>query len=131
MKPASELFIPGQLWQRVAAVFLVPLAFWRFAQWWMHDGSLWLTVVCGILAFVFFALSIPPFYAAWLRFGEKLNRVVMTVIFGVIYFLSLPFLMVFVVPKNRLRTRKADQIESFWEEQSERNDEIREMMRMG
>ena len=131
MNAPSNLFVPGKLWQRIMAAILTPLALWRGVQWWAHDGSFWLAVVCGILAFMFVALSIPPFYAAWMRFGEKLNLMVMTLIFGSIYLFFLPFLMIFVVPKNRLRTRNADQIKSFWEEQTEKNDEIQEMMRMG
>ena len=131
MRMPSDLFEPGKLWQRIMATLLVPLAIWRISEWWSRGGSFWIAVVCAIAAFVFFALSIPPFYAAWLRFGEKLNRVMMTLIFGAVYFLFLPFLMVFVVPKNRLRTRKTKEIESFWEEQTERNDSIQEMMRMG
>ncbi len=128
---SSEMFAPGQLWQRILAIPLVLLALWRGSEWWFHEGSIWLVALCGILAFMFVALSIPPFYAAWLRFGEKLNRIVMVVIFGAVYFLFLPLLMVFVVPKNRLRTRKPDEIDSFWEAQTERNDDIQEMMRMG
>ncbi len=127
----SNLFEPGQLWHRAMAVVLFPVALWRMSESWSHDGSVWLAVVSGIAAFVFFALSIPPFYSAWLRFGERLNGLVMTVIFGAIYLLFLPFLLIFVVPKNRLRTRKADECETFWEEQTDRNDEIEEMMRMG
>lgn len=131
MNAPSDLFTPGQLWQRIMATLLVPLSLWRAFEWWSHDGPLWLVVVCGISAFIFVALSIPPFYAAWMRFGEEMNRVVMIAIFGVIYILLLPFLLIFVVPKNRLKTRAPSKITSFWEKQTERNDEIREMMRMG
>lgn len=113
------------------ALVLIPFAGWRIVVWWSHDGSFWLAVASGIAAFIFFALSIPPFYAAWLRFGERLNRIMMTVIFGAIYFLFLPFLLVFVVPKNKLRTRKTKEIESFWEEHTDNNDTIQDMMRMG
>ena len=127
----NDLFAPGRLWQRLMALVLIPLAGWRIVVWWSHDGSFWLAVASGIAAFIFFALSIPPFYAAWLRFGERLNRIMMTVIFGAIYFLFLPFLLVFVVPKNKLRTRKTKEIESFWEEHTDHNDTIQDMMRMG
>ena len=127
----NDLFAPGRLWQRLMALVLIPFAGWRIVVWWSHDGSFWLAVASGIAAFIFFALSIPPFYAAWLRFGERLNRIMMTVIFGAIYFLFLPFLLVFVVPKNKLRTRKTKEIESFWEEHTDNNDTIQDMMRMG
>ena len=82
MKAPSDLFVPGKLWQRISAALLVPLALWRAAEWWNDDGPFWLAVVCGIVAFMFVALSIPALYAAWLRFGEKMNRVVMSMAIG-------------------------------------------------
>ncbi len=131
MVATSKLFEPGRLWQRVLAVILVPLAVWRIYEWAIHEGSFWLMFVCGVAAFMFLALSIPPLYARWLAFGERANHVVMTLVFGLVYFLFVPLLMIFVVPKDRLQMRKSRDRKSFWQDQTDKNDEIREMLRMG
>jgi hypothetical protein len=131
MSAVNDLFVPGRLWQRIVAVVLVPLALWRAVEWAFHEGSFLVMVVCGISGFLFLTLSIPPLYARWLEFGEKLNRVVTTFVFGLVYFFFVPLLMVFVVPKDRLQIRNARDAKSFWQEHSEKNDQIREMLRMG
>ncbi len=131
MSTVNDLFVPGQLWQRITAAFLLPLAFWRVVEWGIHEGSFLLMMACAIPAFMFLALSIPPLYSRWLEFGEKLNRVVTTFVFGLIYFLFIPLLMIFVVPKDRLQIRNTRAAKSFWQDPTEENDQIREMLRMG
>lgn len=127
----SKWFVPGRVWQRIVAVVLLPVALRQVWHWWQGGAALWLTILVSIAAFMFTALSIPPLYAAWLRFGERMNRGVMTVTFGAVYFLFLPFLLIFVVPKNRLRIRKTREVESFWQPRDDKNDDIEQMMRMG
>ncbi len=70
------------------------------------------------------------FYRKWMAFAEKLNTFVLTIVFGGIYFLFLPFLMFFRT-KDRLRLHPNEKDRTFWLDRTQPIDTLEDMQRMG
>ena len=121
---------PGQLWQRITAVFLVTTSI-VVAQLWQNGfvhGAF--VLLSGIFSFLFVLLSFPALYDKWMVFAEWLKGWVIRLLFSIIYLLVFPFLQ-FLRYKDRLGLHHKEGA-SFWvERRSTQDDTIDELQRMG
>ena len=120
---------PGQRWQRITFVVLLPLEALVLWLWWGASLHGAVAIALGIATFFFGVLSSAPLYRAWMAFGERTNRVVVGVLFLLIYAAVVP-LFSFVRFQDRLGMRRADR-RSFWVERRQPDDTIESMLRMG
>jgi hypothetical protein len=125
----EEWFSPGQRWQRVAFGVLLPAEIWLVSRWWGASLHGALPVLLGIATFLFGVLSFAPLYRAWLAFGERANRVVIGLLFALIYALVVP-LFSLVRLSDRLGLRGRSQ-RSFWVTRRQPDDTVESMLRMG
>ena len=120
---------PGQRWQRIAFALLLPLEAWVVSLWWGASLHGAIPIALGIATFFFGVLSSAPLYRAWMAFGERANRVVVGLLFSLIYGLVVP-LFFFVRLQDRLGMRRRGR-RSFWVERRQPDDTVEAMLRMG
>ena len=121
---------PGQWWQRLSAVIFFGLSCYLFIGWQGGDVKGIVLFISLLLCFLFITLSHKGFYQKWMAFAEKLNKLVITILFGVIYFLFLPFL-IFVRFKDPLNIRAHKNKQSLWIDRQQRAETLEHMQRMG
>ena len=121
---------PGQWWQRLSAIILFGLSSYLFIKWQGGDVSGIVLLISCLCCFLFITMSHKGFYQKWMAFAEKLNKVVITILFGAIYFLILPFL-IFVRFKDPLKIRAHKNKQSLWIDRNQRIDTLDHMQRMG
>lgn len=78
----------------------------------------------------FIAAFFKNFYQKWMAFAEKLQKFFQTVIFGGIYFLFLPFMIIFRT-KDRLGLHVHKKKRTFWIDRSQPVDTLEHMQLMG
>lgn len=126
----AELLVPGRPWQRLCFALLVPIFGWASYAWWHGDLHGGITLLLGFATFVTGVLSSAPVFRAWVAFGERLNRVIISLIFGLIYFAVVP-LFLFARRRDRLGLRGAAQKSSFWIARPAVEESVERMARMG
>jgi len=120
---------PGQRWQRIALVLLLPVAGWSVWRWWggsLHGAA---ALVLSIATFLFVVLSFEALHRGWMAFGERANRVMVGLLFALIYTFVVP-LFSLVRLKDRLRMGGGGR-RSFWVERAPSDDTLESMLRLG
>lgn len=74
----------------------------------------WLAVGSGVLTAIAFIHCFPSTYSAWLRFAEALQTVVISVLFGAVYLLIVPWFRLITQTTDPLGRRRRSRAETFW-----------------
>ena len=90
----------------------------------------WLAIGSGLFAAIGFLHSFQSTYSAWLRFAERLQTVVISILFGACYLLVVPLFRLFTQISDPLRLRRRMRAETFWVLRPEDSD-LDSLERMG
>lgn len=131
---SSEDFVAAPMTRFVAAstgiLFLAAL-YMQTSVWEVPPaGIVWITIAVGLAAFISLVHTHRVIYSKWMNFAEKLQLVVVTILFSVCYCLVVPFfaLLAVVAAMAQSRTRTKN---SFWKERPIPPHTIESMRRMG
>ena len=99
-----------------------------------NSGSLVLVVGIGLTAATILGLilSIRPVYTIWMKFARILNTIATTLLFGAVYLLAVPWIVVFVRISDPLKLRRrAARAETYWISRRREDDSPESFQRMG
>lgn len=94
-------------------------------RWMLTTGAL----VTGVATAACLPLSSRRFYPIWMRWAERLNALVMTLLFGACYLLIVPLFFLLQWKSDPLRLRSRSQAKTFWRPRPPRD--ARSFERMG
>ncbi len=125
-----DLLIPGRWWQRISFALLLPALGWAIHEWSAGDLHGGIVLPLGFATFVTGVLSSAAVFRIWTAFGVRLNRVVIGLIFGAIYFLVVPFFLPARL-RDRLGLRGAAAKSTFWIARPPVEESVERLARMG
>ena len=130
--------IVASLGIRIAATGMVvaSITAFTFSQRAGNSGSgNWLFVVglvAAVLATMGLILSSRPVYDVWMKFAGVLHTIITVALFGVVYLILVPFIVVFVRVSVPLELgRRAARDETFWIRRKKDEDRPESFQRMG
>lgn len=91
-----------------------------------------LGTILALLTLLGFILSFQKVYARWMRFAAILQKIFVTIFFGLCYLLIVPFFSLLLRKADPLKLRTpSDQTSSFWRTREPDNTSSDSYLRMG